>query len=456
MAAIIQRGKSYCVVYSYTDDDGKQKQKWATYKTMADAKKRRTEVEYKEGLGTFIVPKCKTLNDLLNEYVSLYGKSKWAMSTYQSNTAAIDNYIRPKIGSMDLSKFTTRIVERYYQELLKTKSVSINARVPKDKYLTPVRVRDIHKILRSCFAQAVKWEMLERNPCERADVPKATHVKRDIWTAETMFQALDVCENDLLALAIHLSFSCSLRMGEILGLTWDCIDITPESITAGVPNVYVKKELQRVSRDAMKTLENKDIMFAFPASSPKTKTVLVLKTPKTESSVRKVFLPKTVAEMLISWKEAQEENKEALGNEYQDFNLVFAGPLGLPTEGSTINGAFQRLIEENNLSPVVFHSFRHSSITYKLKLNGGDIKAVQGDSGHAQVKMVTDVYSHILDDDRKTNAQLFEKAFYTKAEPSPESAAEVNISKESNQETLLKLLANPEMATLLKTLAKNL
>ena len=30
---------------------------------------------------------------------------------------------------------------------------------------------------------------------------------------------------------------------------------------------------------------------------------------------------------------------------------------------------------------VVFHSFRHSSITYKLKLNGGDIKAVQGDSG---------------------------------------------------------------------------
>jgi hypothetical protein len=43
-------------------------------------------------------------------------------------------------------------------------------------------------------------------------------------------------------------------------------------------------------------------------------------------------------------------------------------------------------------------------VTYKLKLNGGDIKAVQGDSGHAQVNMVTDVYSHILDDDRKKNA----------------------------------------------------
>lgn len=43
---------------------------------------------------------------------------------------------------------------------------------------------------------------------------------------------------------------------------------------------------------------------------------------------------------------------------------------------------------------VVFHSLCHSSITYKLKLNGGDVKAVQGDSGHSQTSMVTDVYSH--------------------------------------------------------------
>lgn len=120
--------------------------------------------------------------------------------------------------------------------------------------------------------------------------------------------------------------------------------------------------------------------------------------------------------MLVAWKEGQDEVREALGAEYQNYNLVFAGALGLPTESNTINTALQRLIKENDLPPVVFHSFRHSSITYKLKLNGGDIKAVQGDSGHSQVKMVTDVYSHILDDDRKTHAQLFQEAFYeTKA-----------------------------------------
>ena len=61
---------------------------------------------------------------------------------------------------------------------------------------------------------------------------------------------------------------------------------------------------------------------------------------------------------------------------------------------------------------VVFHSLRHSSTTYKLKLNHGDLKATQGDTGHAQIDMITSVYAHILDENRKINAQKFESAFY--------------------------------------------
>ena len=44
---------------------------------------------------------------------------------------------------------------------------------------------------------------------------------------------------------------------------------------------------------------------------------------------------------------------------------------------------------------MVFHSLRHTSVTYKLKLSGGDIKAVQGDSGHAQADMVMEVYGTV-------------------------------------------------------------
>ena len=117
------------------------------------------------------------------------------------------------------------------------------------------------------------------------------------------------------------------------------------------------------------------------------------------------------------------------------------------------------MIEEHNLPPVVFHSLRHSSVTYKLKLNGGDIKAVQGDSGHSRVDMVTDVYSHIIDEDRRRNAELFEEAFYGKKNLDPkmhdETATQtVDVLDDVDAELLAKVLANPEMKALLASLAK--
>lgn len=95
---------------------------------------------------------------------------------------------------------------------------------------------------------------------------------------------------------------------------------------------------------------------------------------------------------------------------------------------------------------------RTGRITYKLKLNGGDIKAVQGDTGHAQSKMVSDVYSHILDEGRKHNAQLFEKAFYSEETEDDTSPAGGSLDVSALQ----KLLANPEAAALLAALAKSL
>lgn len=146
---------------------------------------------------------------------------------------------------------------------------------------------------------------------------------------------------------------------------------------------------------------------------------MVLKTPKTESSVRKVFLPRTVAYQLIEWKKEQDKLRDVLGSEYMDYNLVMATTYGLPLGNGVIRNSFNKLIKEHNLPQVVFHSLRHTSVTYKLKLNGGDIKAVQGDSGHSQINMVTDVYSHIIDDDRRRNAEMFEEAFYGRKDLDP-------------------------------------
>ena len=148
--------------------------------------------------------------------------------------------------------------------------------------------------------------------------------------------------------------------------------------------------------------------------------------------------------------------------EYHDYNLVIAGSRGQPVESNIIRKSMRQLIEANELPQVCFHSLRHSSITYKLKLNGGDIKAVQGDSGHAQATMVTDQYSHILDESRRNNAQLFEQAFYggNGVQIVPEAqdkAVEEQVQQAGlNSEVLLKIFSNPDMVAMLKMLAKTL
>ena len=91
---------------------------------------------------------------------------------------------------------------------------------------------------------------------------------------------------------------------------------------------------------------------------------------------------------------------------------MVALPNGRPCEDRIILKEFEKLREKAGLLRVVFHSLRHSSTTYKLKLNHGDLKATQGDTGHAEIDMITSVYAHILDENRKINAQKFESAFY--------------------------------------------
>ena len=59
---------------------------------------------------------------------------------------------------------------------------------------------------------------------------------------------------------------------------------------------------------------------------------MILKKPKTDSTIRKVWLPKTLAYILREWKNAQDELRGFLGDEYQDYDLVVALPNGRPCE----------------------------------------------------------------------------------------------------------------------------
>lgn len=447
MASIVKRKSKYSVVYTYHDENGEKRQKWETWGTMKEAKRRKAEIEYKQDNNTFVRPSIKTVSDLLYDFVELYGVNKWALSTFDAKKGLIDNYINPYIGNVQLSSVTPRMMDEYYQKLLKVKGAPRYKGQEVTTCVSARNVKEIHKILNCAFNQAIRWEYMEHNPVAKATLPKVEEKQREIWTADDLFRALEVCEDDRLSLAINLAFSCSLRLGEMVGLTWDCIDIGEENIAENNASIFVEKELMRVSKNALEKLEGKDVVQVFPSVLTSNNTVLLLKKPKTKSSIRRVWLPKTVAIMLAEWKKNQDELKEILGAEYHDYNLVLSLPNGRPLEGQVISRSFKDLIRKHDLPDVVFHSLRHTSTTYKLKLNRGDMKAVQGDTGHAQLKMVSDVYSHILDEDRRNNAARFEEAFYHRKDNGETQTKANNVAATAEAAKVLELLGQrPELA----------
>lgn len=220
MASIIKRKKAYSVVYNYIDENGETKQKWETWHTHKEALKRKAEVENQQNNGTFLPPNNQKVSDFLYDFVSTYGEKKWGVSMYDSKNALIANYINPIIGDLEVQAITPRVVDKYIQTLQKTPSVSRKNRKARTEFVTNQTIEKVIKLLRCAFKQAVRWELIEKNPFENTVLPKTEYKKRDIWDAETIRTALDQCTDSKLYVAMNLAFACSLRMGEILGLTW--------------------------------------------------------------------------------------------------------------------------------------------------------------------------------------------------------------------------------------------
>lgn len=425
---IYQHGNKYQITYRVP---GYAKTFTESFDSEPEAKLRAAEVEYTKAQGTLKPPTkrekkaCLTLSEFLDKYVSDYGLSKWGDSYYSMTIHRIEHYIKPYLGERLLRDIDTQDLTEYFSMLPSMPAVVLPGHKDTDKTISLSVVEKIHSLLRSAFNQAIAWGYVTSNPAEKAIYPKAESKKREVWTKETLLHAVALCTSPLLKLALLLAVACSMRIGEILGLCWADVHITEESIRNNSSTLEVKQELKRCSKDALDKLRERKrekVYFVFPETKPDCKTSLVLKAPKTESSLRTIYVPNTVAQELLKLKGEQERQKAELQGLYQDFGLVFAQTNGRPIETRSMDRAIEAFIEANDLPKVVFHSTRHLSTSEKLKASGGDIKAVQGDTGHAQANMVTDVYSHIFDEDRKRMASLMEASLFSqpKANASPD------------------------------------
>ena len=159
-------------------------------------------------------------------FVSNYGMERWAFSTYDSNVGIIRHYVNPTLGDVKIHEVTPLFITSYYQRLAKVKAVPHRTGEATGKCLSKTQIRGIHKLLRCAFGFAAEMELIADNPFAKIKAPRASYKKREAWTPDTIQQALNLCKDNRLFMAINLAFACSMRIGEVLGLTWDNIHIS--------------------------------------------------------------------------------------------------------------------------------------------------------------------------------------------------------------------------------------
>ena len=449
MASIVKRGKKYAVVY-YEGEGKKRHQVWESGLSYTAAKARKAQLEYEISQHTHIMRSSLSVADFMQEFLRKYGEKKWVASTYKNNVAMLENYVLPYLGEKKLQDVRVKTVDDYYYFLVNEAEPVANMGQPRRKHVTTAVIRDVHKMLRCAWNVAVRWEYVGKNPFLHATPPEHKEKKRKALTPSQLQKVLeftdrpDIYDYFVMHCAMQLAFACCMRGGEVGGAQWDRYD--PES---GI--LYIDRVIDRVDKKLAERLPKMEIKYSFPNLYPGTRTVIVLKQPKTEGSIRNVYLPKTVVYKLEKLRKIQDKFHMELGDDgYTDYGLIICQANGRPCMTEHLNHWFKDILETMNdpeLDPneYVFHSIRHTSAGLKLRISKGDIKSVQGDGGWNTPDMVTKRYADILDEDRQILAAEMEKKFYQTAidvgaaKPSVDASAITAMLKE-NPELLRQVL----------------
>ena len=165
--------------------------------------------------------------------------------------------------------------------------------------------------------------------------------------------------------ALALIASTGLRRGEVLGLTWERVDLD-----AG--NLRVVATLNRVGNQ------------------------LVLSEPKTDRARRTVPLSPEMVAMLKRHRATQKEERLKAGNQWHHSDLVFVTEFGTPVEPRNLLRAIESASAKAGVEDVDVHTLRHSAAVAWLE-SGVHIKAVADLLGHSSVAVTGDIYGHSTD-----------------------------------------------------------
>lgn len=462
MATITRRGNTYSVKFTYKGDEGQTVQHWESYNTELEATQRKAHIDFlqkikdnnaivrlaleyrqkraeeKEAATVQVTAEppaqaaeqdnlTKTFREFFQTWLPVHARKKrLSPNTLDSYMHLWETHIETYLGGRVMSEITSRDIDDFVDHLSQkqcrgTKRYSMTREeIPT---LASATVRKVFNLVKTAFMTAVEWGYARSMPNTQA--PTVKHKKRPFWSPQDVYMALDGMQTpgeEILHLAIHMAFICSLRAGELMGIGVKSVDFRDNTI-------WITQSLQRVSDEALAMLPAHEVIRRFPKLTDFSKSMLILKPPKTEDSTRKQYLTAPLV-MEIKARIAQiEHDKEYYGEEYHDYGLLFSWPNGDPIEPTRIEKWFRTWQADNGIEDTIdIQGLRKSGQMHKVRLSGFDYQLVAQNSGQSPEVLMTH-YNEVLEYEKKNLAMKIEDDFYPKPETTADVEAEPKVEK---------------------------
>ena len=370
---IRKRGKTFSYIFEAGKVDGKRKVvEKGGYPTKAEAYKAGVEAytDYLHG-NIGITSESITLKDFMTNWLNEVVKNNVKATSMQTYQALFDNQIIPYLGEIKVQDLTPALLDKWIRDIQKI-GLSYNT------------ISAVHALIHNALNYAVyPAQLINSNPAAYIKVPKNAPkniVKRTIITPEKFKALLEKYPfGTPYYIPLLLLYHTGMRIGEVLGLSWNDIDFEAKQINLCRQIVYLKK---------------RGIYFS---------------TLKTESSKRYILIDDFLIGELRRWQNQQNENEKQFGDSYV---YIYREPNGHIQRQSKIlpmpDGERVSLVCTHNDGRLVLkecftqilaskglnaHSFRHTHATQLIE-SGAAPKGVAGRLGHSNTQITQNLYTH--------------------------------------------------------------
>lgn len=251
--------------------------------------------------------------------------------------------------------------------------------------LSDKTIKHYHTLLNTMFNDAVKFDIIPKNPMEHVTVRTPRQkVKDNYYDIEDINQLLDLLSTAPIKyqLAVNLALTTGMRLGELTGLQWKHIDFD---------NLTIKIE---------------------QANSHTTREGTIIKDTKTDGSDRTVVFPSSLLPLFKQHKENELLKRESMEDKWinkddtiEDF--VFTQRDGKVIFIGTIPRWFREFIRKHKLKEITFHGLRHTNATILIN-EGINVVSISHMLGHSNTSTTTNIYAHHLESVERKAADKFD------------------------------------------------